>query len=288
MSSPPAIADLLIAWRTHAATGWAAERFDHLARCEPERGWACIEALCAQTMTRAPTGSVAAGPLWYLIREDGARFIDRIERLAAENETFRACLRSSIGFGDDPEIARRCRAAAGITWVRDDGSLHPNVRRFHARCMPAPFHRGDAFAGVVVTRNRDPRDPPRGSLVTAIDGRPFASHRELFEILARLPEGHEPVLAIEPAHPVLSPLLDGWAPEPAYDARDGFAGLRVTKLYATPAAPHLAVPVRGVIAQINGVRVVDWYQGLELLTRPPDLASVELTLASEAELGEAR
>jgi hypothetical protein len=116
MQTPPASSDFLATWLIHAESSWASYHLYELTRAEPERAWACVETLCAEGLSERERDELCR-TVGDLMRAHGERFIDRAERLAAENETFRKCLRKAVWSSGDTELEQRARAAARIRWT---------------------------------------------------------------------------------------------------------------------------------------------------------------------------
>jgi hypothetical protein len=91
---------------------WAEETFQKVVHSDPELAWELMLQVIASTDKPEVLGMVAAGPLEDLVNYHGPQFIERIERQAAADQTFRECL-SGIYPSSTPEVWQRIEKATG-------------------------------------------------------------------------------------------------------------------------------------------------------------------------------
>ena len=112
------VRDYTLAWtgRGDASHSWASDELDDLVRGEPERAWPIILSLIHASDSDQFLAIVAAGPLENLVCEHGPAFIERVERLSAQDGQFRHALAGVWGWSRmSAELQERLRAA-----VRDE------------------------------------------------------------------------------------------------------------------------------------------------------------------------
>lgn len=98
---------------THDQLFWAFEDIQELRNSDPEACWAVINEIRRQDCSEKILAKLAAGPLEDLLVAHGARFIDRIETLAAADMQFRKLLGAVWKNDIDEGIWRRVQAVAG-------------------------------------------------------------------------------------------------------------------------------------------------------------------------------
>jgi hypothetical protein len=106
---------LLDRWFVAKECFWAWSEVSDLISEEPEKGWLAIQALVRHADSNDTLVSIGAGPLEDLIRKYPADFVERVARLAAEDERFRYALGCVwLKLEDAPDdLARRYWIASG-------------------------------------------------------------------------------------------------------------------------------------------------------------------------------
>lgn len=72
--------------------------------------------------------AVGAGPLEEIVAESSARFVDRVEQLAATDSSFKTAL-SSVWLSDQLSDASKRLLALGCTYVSAKGESPPGAQR---------------------------------------------------------------------------------------------------------------------------------------------------------------
>ena len=93
---------------------WAVDRFFELMDAKPEDCWQAIVEITRRDLSEDLINVVGAGPLEDLIEEHGDKFIDQIEREAAQSPVFKKMLASVWDGGDSNVWSRVKRARAEI------------------------------------------------------------------------------------------------------------------------------------------------------------------------------
>lgn len=91
---------------------WAFEELNRIIREDPETGWKLVLQIVDTDQSPEVMSNLAAGPLEDLIRQHGAAFIERIEREAVSNATFKELL-GGVWQVSCPEVWARVEAARG-------------------------------------------------------------------------------------------------------------------------------------------------------------------------------
>lgn len=89
---------------------WAIEKFADMEMDHPDLNWAAMLEIISLTTSDIVIGHLAAGPLEELVELHGMEYIDRIEKAAQTNLTFRLLLRELIETTDKNIWSRILRA----------------------------------------------------------------------------------------------------------------------------------------------------------------------------------
>ena len=89
---------------------WAIEKFADMEMDHPDLNWAAMLQVISLSTVESVIHSLAAGPLEELVELHGVEYIDRIEKAAQTNLTFRLLLRELIETTDKNIWSRILRA----------------------------------------------------------------------------------------------------------------------------------------------------------------------------------
>jgi hypothetical protein len=188
------IDEFIHTWLVHNQTAWPDSDLREWCLHDPERAWEVICALVEQELNDSQMGSLGAGPIERLMMRHGPQFIDRLESLAASNQTFRECLKRSYPTGPNDEIKRRMGIASAVSWV-DYSSERAEVSRVLVRFnrqwgLRERLDRGQ-FVGMSVTR--EATDPELmsfglvpGDVIVSANGVAFSNATHAREVLVEL------------------------------------------------------------------------------------------------------
>jgi hypothetical protein len=95
---------------------WAFMRLRELIRDDPEAAWSVIGKMLERDTSDAILSNVGAGPLEDLLVAHGARFIDRIEKRADGDATFKKVLGTVWKNAMSEDVWQRVKAVAAPSW----------------------------------------------------------------------------------------------------------------------------------------------------------------------------
>jgi hypothetical protein len=95
---------------------WAFMRLSELIRDDPEAAWSVIGKMLERDTSDVILSNVGAGPLEDLLVAHGARFIDRIEKRAEGDTTFKKVLGTVWKNAMSEDVWRRVKAVAAPSW----------------------------------------------------------------------------------------------------------------------------------------------------------------------------
>jgi hypothetical protein len=95
---------------------WAFMRLRELIRGDPEATWSVIGKMLERDTSDAILSNVGAGPLEDLLVAHGARFIDRIEKRAESDMTFKKVLGTVWKNAMSEDVWQRVKAVAAPSW----------------------------------------------------------------------------------------------------------------------------------------------------------------------------
>jgi hypothetical protein len=95
---------------------WAFMRLSELIRGDPEAAWSVIEKMLERDTSDVILSNVGAGPLENLLVAHGASFIDRIEKRAESDMTFKKVLGTVWKNAMSEEVWLRVKAVAAPSW----------------------------------------------------------------------------------------------------------------------------------------------------------------------------
>ena len=95
---------------------WAFMRLRELIRDDPEAAWSVIAKMLERDTSDVILSNVGAGPLEDLLVAHGARFIDRIEKRAESDTTFKKVLGIVWKNAISEDVRQRVRAVAAPSW----------------------------------------------------------------------------------------------------------------------------------------------------------------------------
>jgi hypothetical protein len=95
---------------------WAFMRLRELIRDDPEAAWSVIGKMLERDTSDVVLSNVGAGPLEDLLVAHGARFIDRIEKRAESDTTFKKVLGTVWKNAISEDVWQRVRAVAAPFW----------------------------------------------------------------------------------------------------------------------------------------------------------------------------
>jgi hypothetical protein len=91
-------------------------RLRELIRGDPEATWSVIGKMLERDTSDAILSNVGAGPLEDLLVAHGARFIDRIEKRAESDMTFKKVLGTVWKNAMSEDVWQRVKAVAAPSW----------------------------------------------------------------------------------------------------------------------------------------------------------------------------
>lgn len=95
---------------------WAFMRLSELIRGDPEAAWSVIEKMLERDTSDVILSNVGAGPLENLLVAHGASFIDRIEKRAESDMTFKKVLGTVWKNAMSEDVWQRVKAVAAPSW----------------------------------------------------------------------------------------------------------------------------------------------------------------------------
>lgn len=85
--------EIAVAWLANTdQTFWAVEELMCMCDEQPERAWPVVRKLAELATSEEDFGKIGAGPLEDLLAKHGVIFIERIERAAKSDASFKRCL----------------------------------------------------------------------------------------------------------------------------------------------------------------------------------------------------
>jgi hypothetical protein len=100
----------------HERNFWAFMRLSDLIRSDPEAAWSVIEKMLERDTSDVILSNVGAGPLENLLVAHGTRFIDRIEKRAKSDTTFKKVLGTVWKNAMSEDVWLRVKAVAPPSW----------------------------------------------------------------------------------------------------------------------------------------------------------------------------
>lgn len=100
----------------HRNNFWAYGRMSELCSHDPELCWHAIHRVRRRDSSEVILANLASGPVEDLLATHGEGFIERVEKVALEDEQFRRILGAVWQNEIDQPIWERIKAVAGSSW----------------------------------------------------------------------------------------------------------------------------------------------------------------------------